>query len=139
MIGNKKDLLKEKIIEEMTADFSNALEKNFDLAKKLIKITNEGKISVIFKNDLTGEEKILLYLIGKVYAEEAEISQTHEVDSKELMDELGFLKGSFYPIIKRLRDKKRINQTRKGKYTLFSIPSNQIERILTKINRKLNL
>ncbi|MFX1504091.1 MAG: hypothetical protein ACFFDH_24235 [Promethearchaeota archaeon] len=137
MIEKKHVSLKEKIIEEMTVDYSDALDRNFNLAKNYIKITKNGKIEVLYKQELTGAEQILLYLIGKVYAKEAELASTHEVDTQELMEELGIIKGSFYPSIKRLRDKKKIIQVKKGKLVYFSVPSNHIEKILNKIASKL--
>jgi len=139
MNNSENNSLKVKIIEEMLTDDSNALERNFRQAKKFIKITREGKIDILFKNQLSGEDKICLYLIGKVYAKEAELSMTIEVKAKELMNELGIVKGSFYPMIKRLRDKNSINQSKQGKYIYFSIPSNQIERVLFRLIKKLKL
>ena len=63
--------LEEKIRGEMTVDYSDALGKNFETAKKMIGITPEGKVSVGFQDVLGGEDRIILYLIGKVYAKRA--------------------------------------------------------------------
>ena len=68
---------KDRIKEEMSVDYSNALERNFEIAKKFIRVTNEGKVSLLTKDKLSGKEQILLYLIGKLYAKEAGFSNNH--------------------------------------------------------------
>lgn len=129
--------LKQRIIEEMTVDYSNALEKNFELAKQFIRITKDGKVDILFKNKLSGKEQILLYLIGKLYAKEAGFTATDGAGNKELMDELGIPQGSLFPWLKELRDKNKIKQVKKGRYTYHNIPVNLVERTLKSIERKL--
>ena len=107
MTENNQNVLKKRIIDEMTVDYSSALEKNFDLAKQFVRITKEGKLDILFKEKLTGKEQVMLYLIGKLYAKEAGLSTTDDVGNKELMDELGIPEGSVLPWLKGLRDKKR--------------------------------
>ena len=138
MNKEKDSDLKKRIIEEMTVDYSNALEKNFDLAKQFIRITKEGKVDILFKDKLNGMEQILLYLIGKLYAKEAGFIATDDVGNKELKDELGVPEGSLLPWLKELRDKKKIKQIKKGRYTHHSIPGNLVERTLKNIEKKLN-
>jgi hypothetical protein len=137
MDKQKENGLKKMIIEEMTVDYSNALEKNFDLAKQFIRITKDGKVDILFKDKLSGKEKILLYLIGKLYAKEAGFAATDDVGNKELMDELGIPKGSLLPWLKDLRDENMIKQVKKGRYTHHSIPVNLVERTLKSTEIKL--
>lgn len=137
MDKQKENGLKKMIIEEMTVDYSNALEKIFDLAKQFIRITKNGKVDILFKDKLSGKEKILLYLIGKLYAKEAGFAATDDVGNKELMDELGTPKGSLLPWLKDLRDKNKIKQVKKGRYTHHNIPVNLVERTLKSTERKL--
>lgn len=137
MDKQKENGLKKMIIEEMTVDYSNALEKNFDLAKQFIRITKDGKVDILFKYKLSGKEKILLYLIGKLYAKEAGFAATDDVGNKELMDELGIPKGSLLPWLKDLRDENMIKQVKKGRYTHHSIPVNLVERTLKSTEIKL--
>lgn len=134
MVGN----LKQKIIEEMTVDYANALEKNFNLAKQLIRITKDGKVDVIVKDKLTGKENILLYLIGKLYAKEAELTATNDVGNQELMDELGVPKGSLFPWLKDLREENKINPITRGKYTYHAIALNVLEKTLKEIIKKVS-
>lgn len=137
MNGQKDNELRKRIIEEMVVNRANALEKNLDLAKQFIGITQEGKIDILFKDKLNGKEKILLYLTGKLYANKAGFSDAYEVGNKELMDELGCTKGSLNPWLKDLRDTKKIKQIKKGKYVYHTIPLNLVERTLKIIQGKL--
>ena len=130
--------LRRKIIEEMTADYSSALEKHFDLAKQFIRITKDGKVDVLFKNKLTGTESILLYLIGKMYAKEAGLAPSSDVGNKELMDELGVPKGSLLPWLKQLRDTNQIKQVKAGRYTNHVVALNIVEKTLIGIGSKLS-
>ena len=137
MTENNQNVLKKRIIDEMTVDYSSALEKNFDLAKQFVRITKEGKLDILFKEKLTGKEQVMLYLIGKLYAKEAGLSTTDDVGNKELMDELGIPEGSVLPWLKGLRDKKKISPIKKGRYTHHRIQINVVEKTLRGIEKKI--
>jgi len=137
MNKQRENNLKQKIIEEMTVNYSNSLEKNFNLAKQFIRITKDGKVDILFKDKLTGKYQIMLYLIGKLYAKEGGFTTTDEVGNKELMDELGIPKGSLLPWLKDLRDKNKIKRVKKGQYTYHSIPINLVEKTLKYVEREL--
>lgn len=137
MTENKENTLKQRIIDEMTVDYANALEKNFDLAKQLFRITKEGKIDILLKDKLTGPEQVIIYLIGKMYSKEAGLSSTNDVGNKELMNELGIPQGSLLPWLKKLRDAKKIKPNKKGQYTYHSVSVNFIERSLKEIASKI--
>jgi len=128
--------LKKKIMEEMAVDYSSALEKNFDLAKQFIRITKDGRVDILSKDQLTGKEQILLYLIGKLYAKEAGFTVTDDVGNKELMDELGIPEGSLLPWLKDLRDENNIKRVKKERYVYHFIPMNLVERTLRSIEKK---
>ena len=129
--------LKKRIIEEMTVDYASALEKNFDLAKQFVRIMKDGKVYVQFREKLTGKQQMLLYLIGKLYAKEAGLAATDDVGNKELINELGIPEGSLLPWLKDLREKKKIKQVKRGRYTHHSISLNVVEKALTNIEKKL--
>ena len=132
------DNLTKKIIEEMTVDYSNALEKNFSLAKQFIRITKDGKVDILAKDRLKGKEQILLYLIGKLYAKEVGFTATDNVGNKELMDELGIPEGSLFPWLKDLRDENNIKQFKKERRVYHFIPINLVERTLKSIEKKIS-
>ena len=121
----------------MTVDYSNALEKYFDVAKQFIRITKDGKVDILLEEKLSGQERILIYLIGKLYAKKAGFSATDDVSNNELLDELGIPSGSLLPWLKDLRDKKKIKQIRKARFTHHYIPVNLVEKTLKNIERKI--
>ena len=129
--------LKARISEEMTLDYSSALEKNFDLAKQFIGITKAGRVDILIKDRLNGEEQVLLYLIGKLYAKEVGYTATEEVPNKELLGELGIPEGSLLPWLKDLRDTNKIRQVKRGRYTYHLIPPNLVERTLKSVEKKI--
>jgi len=137
MVENKENLLKKRIIEEMTVDYSSALEKNFDVAKQFIRITKSGKVDIQFKDKIKQKEQISLYLIGKLYAKEAGLVTADDVGNNELMSELGLPKGSLLPWIKELRDEKKIILVKRGKYSYHSMSLNYVEKTLKNIEKKL--
>jgi len=137
MNKQKGNNLKTRILEELTTDYSSALERNFDLAKQFIRITKEGKVDITAKDKLRGKEQILLYLIGKLYAKEATFAATDEVGNKELLNELGIPEGSLLPWLKDLRDTNKIKRVKRGKYTYHIIPVNLVERTLKSIEDKI--
>src|SRR2546425_1962513 len=99
-----KTNLKTKILEEMTVNYSDNLEKSFDTAKRFIRISSEGKIEIRVREKLNGKDQILLYLVGKLYAKEGGLSLDEYVGNAELLDQLGFPVGSLLPWLKELRD-----------------------------------
>lgn len=137
MDEDKKIGLKEKILAEMTSDYTNSLDKNFELAKKFIRITNEGLVEILVKEKTSGKEQILLYLIGKIYAKEAGLASTEEVANYELMNELGIPIGSLLPWLKSLKDENKIRPIRRGKNVDHTISINLVEKTLNDIEKKV--
>lgn len=133
----KKDSLKKRILEEMTVDYADALEKNFALAKQFVRITKNGKVEVRFRENLNGKEQILLYLIGKLYAKEAGLTVVGNVGNKELMDELGIPKGSLLPWLKDLREQNKIKQIKQDRYMHHYVLVNRVAKTLKNIEKKI--
>ena len=130
--------LKEKILNEMLADHSNALEKNFQLAKQFFRITKEGKVDVLVKDKLILQDKVALYLIGKRYAFLAGLTKSEYVKNEELMTELGLPKGSLLPALMKLRDSHMLVEgPKEGNVTSQAIALNVIERALRGIGNVL--
>jgi len=132
-----EDELREKILNEMVVDYSDALEKNYALAKKFVRITKDGKVDILFKDKLTGTEKISLYLIGKLYAKRAGLTENEYVNNKELIDEIGIPMNSLLPWLKTLRDKNIVYTKSNGRETSHTIMINAVEPILNTINEKI--
>lgn len=136
MSEENKESFRQKIMEEMSVNYSSTLEKNFDLAKQFIRITKDGKVDVLVKDKLSGRDQILLYLIGKLYAKEAGLSATDDTGNRELMNELGVPQGSLLPWLMTLRKSPGIKQIKKGRQTTHYIPINLVERVLKTIEKK---
>jgi len=134
-----KKTLSERINEEMSVDYQTTLEKNFEVAKKYVRITSKGTVDVLKKDLMAGKDRVALYLIGKHYAKEGGKANTKMVDINELAEELGAPKGSIYPWLKRLRDKNVLaSEKREKNKTVYSIKINHVEKILNKIDGDLN-
>lgn len=138
MVRNESKSLKQRIAEEMTTDNGDILERNFDKVKRFIRVTKDGKVNVLIKNRLTGQEQILLYLIGKLYAKEAGYTESIEVSNEELVNELGVPKGSVLPWLKWLREDHKIEKVKRERYVYHFIPLRLVERILKEIERKIS-
>ena len=109
-----QDNLKRRIMDEMVVDYASALERNFDLAKRFIRITKDGRVDILVKDKLVVRDNIALYLIGKLYAREAGFAASDEVNNEELLNELGIPSGSLLPGLKELRDKTIIKLQQKA-------------------------
>jgi hypothetical protein len=129
--------LRERIIKEKAAEYENALDRNFDLAKQLIRITKDGKVEIAFKENLSGKDRILLYLVGKLYAKHAELSSSENAGNNKLMDELGIPEGSLLPWLMDLRKDPGIKEIKQGKYVFHYIPIHLVEPTLRKIDETI--
>jgi len=135
-MGETQTSFRKKILNEMTADYSDSLRKNFDLAKQFIRITKDGNVDILVKEKLTGKEQILLYLVGKMYAKEAGLAATDDVGNNELTEQLGIPIGSLKPRLKELRDKKKIKQIKRERNVYHRVPVTLIEGILKVVEEK---
>ncbi len=133
----RKELV-DRIKTEMTVNYANTLARNFEKAKKLVRITTEGMIDVLNKEVLKGEDRIILYLIGKLYAKEAQLAESESASNEELMNELGIKAGSLFPWTKNLRDSHRIKTETRNGTTFQRIALNVVESELTRITDMLN-
>ena len=126
--------LKNRILKEMTVDHSDALERNFEFAKRFVRITKGGKIHVLVKDRIPEKQSILLYLLGKLYAKEAGMVDSEAVKNKEIMDELGMIEGSVSGRLTELRDQGRVVRVKTGYHV---IPLNQVEKTLREVEANL--
>lgn len=93
--------LDEWIRKELTVDVEEELSKYKERIMPLVKLTPSGEV-IIKRNDLTSKEKVLLYLIGKTYANIAKYCDD-TVPNKELEDAFGLPEGTVRNILFRLR------------------------------------
>ncbi|NIQ06556.1 MAG: hypothetical protein GWO20_12760 [Candidatus Korarchaeota archaeon] len=134
MPGKKDDApLKEKIEAQMTIEAPNVLEDNFELANQFIKVTKYGKVEVQNKDKISNKDAILLYLIGKRYANAAGYSDTDYAGNRELMDEL----GSVYSDLQELQEEDSIEQIKRGPLTYHRISLTLVEPTLKHIKERV--
>ena len=131
--GSEKESLRDRIKSEMVSDYEDTLERHFDLAKKLIKIQEDGKVFLKSKDSLTGKYQVALYLIGKVYSEHAGYSDTRRVGNKELQNQLGAKSASVRGWTKALRDENKIKTVKESGKSFHRIKINYIESILSEV------
>jgi len=136
MQSDKEDLRK-RIVQEMTVDYSKVLEENLDLAKQFVRLTKEGDVEILVKEKVTGQERIVLYLIGKLYAKEAGLASLDEVGNQELIENLGMPQGSLLPWLKSLRDESKIKQVKRERHTYHTIPMSLVGKTLKSIEKKI--
>ena len=130
--------LQDRIRSEMVANYSNALERNFEVAKQMIKITTEGKVDVLVKDKLSSRDNIVLYLIGKRYARTASLAPSEYVTIEELLNELGMKEGTLFPTLKLLREEKVIEYgPKEGKLVTHAVSVNMVETELKAIMARL--
>jgi hypothetical protein len=137
-VEESRTRLKSRILEEMTVNYSDNLDKSFDLAKRFIRINSEGRIEILVREKLNGKDQILLYLIGKLYAKEAGLSLDEYVGNAELLDQLGVPVGSLLPWLKELRDDKEIKQDKRESNVYHTIHPARIADALAAIQLKLS-
>lgn len=133
-----QERLRRRVREEMTFDYSRVLEQDLDMAKRLVRLSENGGVEVLVKDRLTGQEVLLLYLIGKLYGKAGGLTETDEVGNKELMESLGMPSGSLLPWLKSLRDENRIRQTERDNHTYHSIPISQVDKVLREVTKKIH-
>jgi predicted transcriptional regulator len=95
--------LREWIKQELTVDFENELSKHKEKVKALLQLTPSGQI-FISRLDLTAKQRIIAYMVGKVYAEFAKYSDDGTVTNKELMDALHMPEGTVKYTLHELRN-----------------------------------
>lgn len=104
--------LDEWIRQELTVDVEEELSKYKEKIRPLIKLTPSGEV-IIRHNDLTAKEKVLLYLIGKTYANIPNYCDD-TVPNKELEDAFGLPEGTVRNILFRLRKEGLVLSVKNG-------------------------
>ena len=81
------------IKQELTVDLETELSKHKEKVKALLQLTPSGEI-LIKRSDLKAKQKIIAYMIGKVYAKFAKYSGDSVITNKELVDALVMPEGT---------------------------------------------
>jgi len=86
------------------------MERYSSLAKRFVSINGQGEISIIVEG--SDKERILLYLIGKLYARKDGLVPSEFVDRSELVEKLGIPETSLLELLKELGNKQLISRSR---------------------------
>ncbi len=127
----------QQFFENGTAAFTQGKAPKRKEAKRIQQLEQKlQKKHEVLSELMEEQEKILLYLIGKLYAKEAEFITEEDVGNDELMSELGIPQGSVLPWLKDLKGIKKIKPVRRGRFVHHVISANMIEKILSSIKIK---
>jgi hypothetical protein len=95
--------LEKWIREELTVDVESELSKYKEKMKAFVRLTPSGEV-MLTQSNLTAKQKILLYLIGKVYSNIAKFSREASASNKELGEVLGLPEGTIKTSLFALRN-----------------------------------
>lgn len=105
--------LKDWIAKEMTVDIASELAKYKERVKDLIQLTTTGDV-IIKKSNLTAKQRILIYLIGKVFSKVVGYSASDTATNKELMEAIGLKEGTVKFNLFDLRNEGLLNSPEEG-------------------------
>lgn len=82
--------LKDRIEEEMVVDTESILDDNFDRAKELFQIFEDGTLGIKEDyQDVHAKERILIYFIGRQYTAETERAETSTLANGYFYERIG--------------------------------------------------
>jgi predicted transcriptional regulator len=113
MVGDGLSSLKKWIEDEMTVDVESELLKHKEKVKNLVQLTKTGDV-ILKQTDLTAKQKILVYLIGKVYCKAADYTKDETATNKELIETLGLPEGTVKNSLFDLRNEGIVNSLESG-------------------------
>lgn len=112
--------LEDRIEDEMVADSDDLLEAEFDRAAKLSRILQDGTVQLNSGyRELPGPEKILAYLIGRRYADEASRASSSTFPYRFFYDKLSRGESTIRNDMRDLQDDNLvIKDEENGEWTL---------------------
>jgi predicted transcriptional regulator len=109
--------LKDWIRQELTVNIENELVKYKERVKSLIQLSPSGEI-ILKQTNLSAKQKILTYIIGKVYSNFAQYSSDDSVTNQELSAALSIPDGTVKYYLHELRNEGLIIPLEKGVHKL---------------------
>ena len=135
MSGNQE--LAEWVRKEMAMDRGDVLMSAKERVAKLVGITADGGVAFRLPPEglskLRAKDKILLYAVGKLYANVAGYAADETISNNELAVNLGLPRGTVDPTLKELREAHLLNAPREGAH---SLPLNRVLEVLADIEKK---
>ncbi len=132
--------LREWIRKEMTIDSPDILDSMKEKVARLVGLSADGgvylRVSRERAGQLTSRDKILLYMIGKLYAQAAGYSETDSATNSELVKNLGMPDGTVKSQVKTLRDSRYVTAVQEGNHTVVR---SKIEEVIGEIEQKVGV
>ena len=124
----------------MTLEKADILLQVRDRVARLVGVSSDGKVGFRLTDEqisgLGADDKILLYAIGKLYAQAAEYSQTDSVSNNELKVNLGMPEGTVRGKLTALRRSGFIYSEKAG---IHAIARNRILEALGNIEKRIGV
>lgn len=134
------DALKEWIRREMTLEKTDILLQAKERVAALLGVSTDGAVAFRLSSDqlskLDAKERILLYLIGKLFAKAAGYSADDTATNSELVVNLGMAEGTVKSQLSALRNSRFINPVRPG---IHSIARNRLLEALAYVESKVKV
>lgn len=125
---------------ELTVKKSDILWEARDRIARLVGISTDGSVSFRIPAEdlekLTTRERILLYMVGKLYSEAAGYTDDATVSNSELAQNLGMPDGTVKSQLKVLRDRRYIKAVQAGTH---SISADRILDALSSVEAKVEV
>jgi len=123
---------------EMTVERGDILSRSKERVSKILGITPQGQVEFRISADglsrLNARDKVLLYALGKLYANVAGYAADEAVSSIEFVTGLGIPRGTVDRTLKELRESHQLNAVREG---VHSLPTNRVPEVLTEIEGRI--
>lgn len=120
-----QDDLRQWVIENMTVDDKSVLMENKERVSQLVGITSEGKVVLkVEKESMNAQELVLVYLLGKLFANTAGYANEKSAKNSEIAEELGIPAGTVGRCLLELRKSGMARPVEGGhELVLSSLPS----------------
>jgi hypothetical protein len=130
----ENESLQDWVRREMTLEKTDLLVSVKERVARLLGVSTDGAVGFkLTAEQLTGlnaQERILLYMIGKLYAKAAGYTQEESVSNSELTADLGMPEGTVKSQLKVLRDARYVNSDGRG---IHSLARNRMLEVLSQI------
>jgi translation elongation factor P/translation initiation factor 5A len=127
---------KKKILEDLMYDEDLEFERVVPKVKKLVLIKKSGEPVIVSDNEKFSQKEIIaVYLVGKYFANQLELTEDNSATIKEIAGGLRLKESVVGARIKELRDEGIIERVSKGKHRISTV---RLEKFLDGLLNKLN-
>ena len=118
-----------RIQRELVQDTEDIVVDNLERVKRLLRLNTDGKVYVKeVTKDFGTQNKILVQLIGKLYAKTAGLAESETLETGEIADKIGANSKAVSARLSDLREKGWVESPSRGTHRL---EAHRLETILT--------